>query len=47
MEQHRPRREADGGGLRPALPVPRVRLPAGDKQRGLARDAEVRHSGAR
>ena len=32
---------------RPALPVPRVRLPAGDEQRGLARDAEVRHSGAR
>ena len=31
----------------PALPVPRVRLPAGDEQRGLARDAEVRHSGAR
>ena len=25
----------------------RVRLPAGDEQRGLARDAEVRHSGAR
>ena len=36
-----------GGGLRPALPVPRVRLPAGDEQRGLARDAEVRNSGAR
>ena len=34
-------------GLRAALPVPRVRLPAGDEQRGLARDAEVRHSGAR
>ena len=31
----------------PAPPVPRVRLPAGDEQRGLARDAEVRHSGAR
>ena len=30
-----------------ALPVPRVRLPAGDEQRGLARDAEFRHSGAR
>ena len=27
--------------------VPRVRLPAGDEQRGLAHDAEVRHSGAR
>ena len=24
-----------------------VRLPAGDEQRGLARDTEVRHSGAR
>ena len=34
------------GGLRAALPVPLVRLPAGDEQRGLARDAEVRHSGA-
>ena len=31
-----------GGGLCPALPVPRVRLRAGDEQRGLARDAEVR-----
>ena len=30
-----------------ALPVPRVRFPAGDEQRGLARDTEVRHSGAR
>ena len=38
MAQRRP-----GGGL----PVPRVRLPAGDEQRGLARDVEVRHSGAR
>ena len=37
MAQRRP-----GGGLCPALPVPRVRLPAGDKQR-LGRDAEVRH----
>ena len=27
--------------------VPRVRLPAGDEQCGLACDAEVRHSGAR
>ena len=36
-----------GGGLCPALPVPRVRLLAGDEQRGLARDAEVRHSVAR
>ena len=35
------------GGLCSALPVPRVPLPAGDEQRGLARDAEVRHSGAR
>ena len=33
--------------LRAALQVPRVRLPAGDVQRGLARDAAVRHSGAR
>ena len=36
-----------GEHLCPALPVPRVRLPAGDEQRGLARDAEGRHSGAR
>ena len=36
-----------GEHLCPALPVPRVRLPAGDEQRGLARDAEVRHSDAR
>ena len=42
MAQRRP-----GEHLCPALPVPRVRLPAGDEQRGLARDAEVRHSGAR
>ena len=41
MAQRRP-----GEHLCPALPVPRVRLPAGDEQRGLARDAEVRHSGA-
>ena len=34
------------GGSRAALPVPQVRLPAGDEQRGLACDAEVRHSGA-
>ena len=33
-------------GPRAALPVPRVRLPAGAGQRGLARDAEVRHFGA-
>ena len=33
--------------LRAALQVPRVRLPPGDEQRGLARDAAVRHSGAR
>ena len=42
MAQRRP-----GEHLCPALPVPRVRLSAGDEQRGLARDAEVRHSGAR
>ena len=42
MAQRRP-----GGHLCPALPLPRVRLSAGDEQRGLARDAEVRHSGAR
>ena len=42
MAQRRP-----GEHLCPALSVPRVRLPAGDEQRGLARDAEVRHSGAR
>ena len=42
MAQRRP-----GEHLCPILPVPRVRLPAGDEQRGLARDAEVRHSGAR
>ena len=33
--------------LRAALQVPRVRLPAGYVQRRLARDAAVRHSGAR
>ena len=42
MAQRRP-----GEHLCHALPVSRVRLPAGDEQRGLARDAEVRHSGAR
>ena len=36
-----------GEHLRAALQVPRVWLPAGDEQRGLARDAAVRHSGAR
>ena len=36
-----------GQHLRAALQVPRVRLPAGYVQRGLARDAAVRHSGAR
>ena len=36
-----------GQHLRAALQVPRVRLPAGDEQRGLALDAAVRHSGAR
>ena len=41
MAQRRP-----GEHLCPALPVPRVRLPAGDEQRGLALHAEVRHSGA-
>ena len=35
-----------GQHLRAALQVPRVRLPAGYEQRGLARDAAVRHSGA-
>ena len=33
--------------LRAALHVRRERLPAGALQRGLAHDAEVRHSGAR
>ena len=33
--------------LRAALHVPRVRLQSGDVQRGLARYAAVRHSGAR
>ena len=33
LAQRRP-----GGGQRAALPVPWVRLPAGDEQRGLARD---------
>ena len=42
LAQRRP-----GEHLRAALQVPRVRLPAGDEQRGLACDAEVRHSGAR
>ena len=42
MAQRRP-----GEHLCPALRVPRVRLPAGDEQRGLARDAEVRLCGAR
>ena len=42
MAQRRP-----GGGLRAALPVPRVRLPAGDEQRKPVRDQEVRHFGAR
>ena len=37
MTQTRP-----GEHLRTALQVPRVRLPAGDEQRGLACDAEVR-----
>ena len=36
-----------GEHLRAALQVPRVRLPLGDEQRWLARDAAVRHSGAR
>ena len=36
-----------GEHLRAALQVPRVRLPAGDEQRGLVDDAEVRQSGAR
>ena len=36
-----------GGGLCPALRVPRVRLLAGNEQRGLARNTEVRHSCAR
>ena len=33
--------------LGPALPLPRVRLSAGDEQRALPRNAEVRHSGDR
>ena len=42
MAQRRP-----GKHLCFALSVPRVRLLAVDEQRGLARDAEVRYSGAR
>ena len=42
MAQRRP-----GEHLCPALPVPPVRFPASDEQRGLTRDAEVRLSGAR
>ena len=37
---------ANGGRSHDSL-VPWVRLPAGDEQRGLARDAAVRHSFAR